>query len=98
MRGSVALLIAGLAMISLNLTCTCTFCLQLQDWLVNHGSEESLSADDRTRYSKQLDILRSVCSIYESSDESATDASKKERYETILQLMQQVQIYGPSLN
>eukprot|EP00117_Sycon_ciliatum_P001818 scpid57134/ scgid7319/ Peroxisomal biogenesis factor 19; Peroxin-19; Peroxisomal farnesylated protein len=67
---------------------------KLQDWLVNHGSEESLSADDRTRYSKQLDILRSVCSIYESSDESATDASKKERYETILQLMQQLQEHG----
>ena len=66
--------------------------VQLQSWLVEHEDDEAVSADERTRFSRQLDILRSVCAEYESGQESESASVKQKQYEKVLQLMQQVRL------
>ena len=60
--------------------------LQYPDWLKEHGSE--VSPDDLQRYSKQLEIMSTICGEFERQPEggqTTQDSSDK-----IMQLMQQV--------
>ena len=62
------------------------FVIQYPDWLKDHGSE--VTPDDLQRYSKQLEIMNTICSEFERHPEG--EQAPQESSDKIMQLMQQV--------
>ena len=62
------------------------FVIQYPDWLKDHGSE--VTPDDLQRYSKQLEIMNTICSEFERQPEG--EQAPQESSDKIMQLMQQV--------
>ncbi|XP_015916180.1 peroxisomal biogenesis factor 19 [Parasteatoda tepidariorum] len=61
------------------------------DWLKE--KQPTLSQSDYDNYKKQYDLMLKVCEEFEKETVD-TEASKKEQFEKVLQLMQQIQNYG----
>lgn len=61
-------------------------CKQYPEWLDSHS--DSISSEDRSRYTRQLDIMKAICHQFEEEGEG-TDKQEK-----ILQLMQELQECG----
>lgn len=66
------------------------FCNQYPDWLQSH--EEKLSPEDKERYMKQYEIMKTICGEFEKETTGEEEESQKQ--ENILQLMQQLQDCG----
>ena len=60
--------------------------LQYPEWLESHRS--SISEEDYTRYCKQLDVMRSILTVFDEEDSEG--GKNKEQEQKILELMQQV--------
>ncbi|XP_064396190.1 peroxisomal biogenesis factor 19-like [Halichondria panicea] len=63
-------------------------CKQYPDWLSEHKAE--ISEEDYQRYSKQLEIMSTICTEFESDSEEPAKATS----DKILSLMQRLQQYG----
>ena len=67
---------------------------QYPDWLKDHSSE--ISQEDLQRYSKQLEIMNTICSEFDRQPEG--EQASQESSDKIMQLMQQVCVYsGPRI-
>ena len=64
--------------------------IQYPDWLKEHGSE--VSPEDLQRYSKQLEIVNTICSEFERQPEG--EQATQESSDKIMQLMQQVCMFS----
>ena len=62
--------------------------LQYPDWLKDHGSE--VSQEDLQRYTKQLEIMNTICGEFERQPEG--EQTSQESSDKIMQLMQQVSV------
>ncbi|XP_069943806.1 peroxisomal biogenesis factor 19 isoform X2 [Cherax quadricarinatus] len=62
------------------------------DWLADNRS--SLSEEEYTRYNKQYDVMKQIVQMYDEEQESDSDEVKGQRFEQILQRMQQLQEMG----
>ena len=63
-------------------------CLQYPAYLAEN--ESKLEASEVELYRKQYDLMTSICSVYEEEQPSDTATIKSERFEKLLDLMQQV--------
>ena len=63
-------------------------CRQYPEWLSSH--QDTTSPEDVTRYSRQLDLMTSVCREFEVEKEGEGEGERQSRSQRILQLMQQV--------
>lgn len=61
-------------------------------WL--EDNKETLSEADLTRYSKQLDLMRTVCHEFEADSEDDSSEEKNSRFQRILSSMQAMQECG----
>ncbi|XP_043475664.1 peroxisomal biogenesis factor 19 [Leptopilina heterotoma] len=61
-------------------------------WL--EEKKDTLSSEDFTRYSKQLELMGKVCAELETEKEDDTDEIKKRRFDKTLMLMQEMQTCG----
>ncbi|XP_075218874.1 peroxisomal biogenesis factor 19 [Lycorma delicatula] len=62
------------------------------EWLEENKS--SLSKDDYSRYTKQLEIMNKVCEEMECATDNDNEEVKSKRFSVVLGLMQQMQDYG----
>ena len=53
-------------------------------------NEGKLEASDVELYRKQYDVMTSICSVYEEEQADDSDEAKSQRFEKLLDLMQQV--------
>ena len=67
-------------------------CEQYPKWLDSH--RDKLPPEEVTRYSKQLDIMISVCKEFEKEGKEEGERERQARSQTILELMQQVSGIG----
>ena len=67
-------------------------CEQYPKWLDSH--RDKLPPEEVTRYSKQLDIMISVCKEFEKEGKEEGERVKQARSQRILELMQQVRKWG----
>ncbi|KAK2178978.1 hypothetical protein NP493_520g00005 [Ridgeia piscesae] len=61
-------------------------------WL--SANKEKLKTKDFDNYSKQYALMSEICGVFEQDDSSDSDDVKKQRYEEILDLMEQMQNLG----
>ena len=61
-------------------------------WLAANKSK--LKTEEFENYSKQYDMMSAICLAFESEQSSDSDDVKKQRYEEILDLMEQMQNLG----
>ncbi|CAD5115910.1 DgyrCDS4844 [Dimorphilus gyrociliatus] len=61
-------------------------------WLVEN--ESKLSKEDKDRFKKQSDIVKQLVEIYDEEKESDSDEMKKQRFEKLMNLMQDMQSCG----
>ncbi|OQR76909.1 peroxisomal biogenesis factor 19-like [Tropilaelaps mercedesae] len=61
-------------------------------WLADN--RESVSSADIARYEKQLAVIMKTCKAFDEEQESDSDDLKKERFDRIFKLMQEMQEYG----
>ena len=66
--------------------------LQYPDWLESH--KNSIPQEELTRYRHQLDIMREICSTFDSESEGDSADVKQQRQQKLLQLMQQVSTHS----
>ena len=62
--------------------------LQYPDWLSENKS--TLQAEEYTNYERQYDYMRLICEEFEAEQESDADAVKAQRFQKIMDMMQQV--------
>ncbi|KAL1452071.1 hypothetical protein WDU94_006386 [Cyamophila willieti] len=67
-------------------------CAKYPDWLVKN--KDKLSEEDHAKYSEQNVIMQKVVDEFDKESESDSAAVKKERFNTILELLQRMQQYG----
>ena len=67
-------------------------CEQYPKWLDSH--RDKLPPEEVTRYSKQLDIMISVCKEFEKEGKEEGERERQARSQRILELMQQVRELG----
>ena len=58
------------------------------------ANKEKLKTKDFDNYSKQYALMSQICGVFEQDDSSDSDDVKKQRYEEILDLMEQMQNLG----
>ncbi|XP_043274822.1 peroxisomal biogenesis factor 19 isoform X1 [Venturia canescens] len=61
-------------------------------WL--EEKKTTLPPDDLEKYNKQLELMQKVCTELENENETDSEEVKKQRFDTILALMQEMQNYG----
>ncbi|KAI1287272.1 Peroxisomal biogenesis factor 19 [Halotydeus destructor] len=62
------------------------------EWLT--ANKDAITTEELKRYTKQLELMETVCSEFEGESTSETDSSKKERFQRILVTMQKMQECG----
>ena len=67
-------------------------CEQYPKWLDSH--RDKLPPEEVTRYSKQLDIMISVCKEFEKEGKEEGERVRQARSQRILELMQKVRKWG----
>ena len=70
--------------------CIMRMCLYPQYPAYLSENEGKLEASDLELYRKQYDLMTSICSVYEEEQPNDTASVKSERFEKLLDLMQQV--------
>ena len=66
--------------------------LQYPAWLSNHRDE--ISREDYTRYERQHQLMLSIVEEFESEQTTDSDDVKRQRFERVLDIMQQMQSLG----
>uniref|UniRef100_A0A8D9BR44 Peroxin-19 n=2 Tax=Cacopsylla melanoneura TaxID=428564 RepID=A0A8D9BR44_9HEMI len=67
-------------------------CAKYPEWL--EKNKESQSKEEYDKYSKQNEIMQKVVDEFDKESDSDSAAVKKERFNTILELLQKMQEYG----
>ncbi len=66
--------------------------MQYPDWLSEN--KEKLSEAEYDNYSKQLNLMTRICTEFEEEKEEDPETTKAQRFERIIDLMQQMQDCG----
>lgn len=66
--------------------------MQYPDWLSSHHGK--ISEEDYQRYTKQFEVMTSICREFDNPAEEEGSPSSQASSEKILHLMQQLQQYG----
>jgi peroxin-19 len=61
-------------------------------------NKDQLSAEELKRYTKQMELMRQVCDEFDSEKPEDSESVKKERFQRILSVMQQMQQCGSPPN
>ena len=68
------------------------FCLQYPGWLSEN--KDKLDAQAHRNYTKQYELMEKICTEFESEEASDSEERQKQRFETVMEYMQQMQEYG----
>ena len=69
---------------------------QYPDWLAENKSQ--VSSEQYSNYERQYHLMNTVCTCFEEEQDADPDDVKQQRFERILDAMQQVTLTGPHFN
>lgn len=67
-------------------------CLQYPEWL--ETNKEKIDSRQYEDYRKQFELMKQICAEFESEEAGDTEQRKQQRFDKIMDFMQQMQAYG----